>query len=346
MKIIFLTPRYSPHLGGVETHVKAIADELSQRSHNVTVMTQAQNAIEPMREKCGNIEVYRIPVEANLDKQKTWQWIKQHVELFNAADIIHAHDVFWWTVPIFMKNRKKIFTTFHGWEGIYPVPIKNKLQRWVYAQLSQKTIHIGKWIEEFYWDKGDLVLYGGVDLKKSKNNSRFIYPEVSKGSNSKLMIVFLGRLSKDNDVEKYIEMLDILKRKNVTYTITWIGDGELREKCEEYGEVTGMIENYDTYIKDADIVFASSYLSMLTAHSYGKIICALYSNDLKKRYLETYPIKESIIKNKSPSVVADDLLKLLTADTQDEQHALQEEIKKYTWEKVTDAYEKLWERNK
>lgn len=329
MNITHLTRRYHPHLGGVETHVKSVVGELLQRSYKVTVITQQFSSSEALREVKQNLTIIRIPLECNQNKIKTWTWFWKNRDLLVHTDIIHVHDVFWWILPFSIAIRNKTFITFHGWEGRYPVPFINKLQRYAFAALSKKTIHVGAWIKEFYWDKPNITIYGGIsENNKYKNNKK----------NNTTQLVFLGRLSKDNDLEMYLRFVDLLKKSSANVTVTWIGDGEYKQECSKYGEVTGMLTDYSEYLEKADFVLASSYLSILEANSLGKQVLAFYSHDLKKRYLETYPIKDGL-------VIANDVDTLVSVAQEINEYNGQEIIeatKEYTWKHVTDTYISLW----
>ena len=340
--VIHLCRWYSPHVGGVETHVAAISQELHQRGWRVLVFTEQHDAHLPLCEKKGGIEIYRKSALES-EKMKTWQWLWSQRQLLDQADVIHAHDVFWWLLPYyaarFFTAHKKIFITFHGWEGQYPVPFKNKLQRWVWSRISTGTMHVGEWIREFYWDKPDVVTYGGTELEKKDIPARRSKPLYS--------FVFCGRLSSENEITKYITLLNELKSNQVAFEMTWVGDGPLRGKCEEVGTVTGFVASPIQYLRNADIVFAASYLSILQAQSIGKVVGAFYSHPLKQRYLETFPGAKVMIITDQISEMEEKLLKLLFEDRQYEKLSQQAQkfAQQQTWDKVTNAYETLWKKS-
>lgn len=318
MTIVHITPSFLPNRGGVETHVAAVVDLQQKNGHTVAVITKP----------------------APHTKIATWKFIFTQLPKLLQADVIHVHDVFWWLLPIFpllFLHHKKIVTTFHGWEGQFPIRWQAKAQRWVYNQLSSKTVHVGAWIQEFYWDKPDLIVYGGVGDSGIKSTQR-------RPFSNPLQIIFIGRLESENDIELYFDFLDQLKKENVRFTITWVGDGSYCYQAEKYGEVTGMVSNVGNYISKAKIVLASSYLSMLESQAAGKIVIALYSNMLKQRYLETYPGSSAMVVTNNPTAAVINVKQLLSSPKKQQEitTTMKKTIAPLTWNSIVDSYQNVY----
>ncbi|MBP7842504.1 glycosyltransferase family 4 protein [Candidatus Woesebacteria bacterium] len=347
MKIVFISRLYLPHLGGVEIHLREISAILLRMGHNVSIVTSQHDKKLSLHAEYDGVEVFRIPYDVMGNKQKTWNAIKQLRPLFADADVVHVHDVFWWILPIYSSIKNKIFTTFHGWETQFPIPLNSKIHRLFVSKLSKGTIHVGDFIRKFYWDKPNFVTYGGINQKrftKSQMSKKVV--DNKKQKNSVMRFVFVGRLEHDTDIQLYLEFLKVLKANNIVFEVIWVGDGVLKTKCQEFGKVTGFVKNISQYIVKADFVFASSYLSILEAQCLEKIVLAFYSNRLKKEYLETFPgSKYMLIAGSIESMFTkvEQLLserKLLAQMRLDaKQFAL-----KNTWEKVVGKYLQLWRK--
>lgn len=337
MKIVHLARLFTPHIGGVETHVREISKESIQAGHEVIVITEQHDESLSATEIIDDLKIIRIPAGGYNSKLETWKALWQYHHVWQEADIIHVHDVFWWMLPFILLIKNKLFMTFHGWEGQYPVRWQAKAQRWLANTLAVKSIHVGEWIQEFYWDKPDAVMYGGVNLPQLN----FKKPIQSS------KIVFLGRLSLDNDVHLYLKVLDTLKLKNKK-PVVWLGDGEMRTECEKYGQVMGFVKKPELYLQAADIVFASSYLSILEAQALGKVVVAMYSIPLKKRYLETFPGVSSMIIGTDPQKVSSAIKELQR--NKRKQIELSQSASRFaksqTWKKVAEVYESLWQQKK
>lgn len=333
---MFITPHFWPRLGGVETHVARLSEVLHSRKWQVEVVTLQDDPTQVLREKTSYAVVKRIPLRSQVGRSSLWSWIKKYFQSISENAIIHVHDVGWWLLPILFFNKKnKFYITFHGWEGKYPVRWQAKLHRLLISLLVNGNIHVGSFIQNFYWDKPSAVVFGGVQLPVKTEIQPIATP---------LNIVFLGRLETENNIEKYIEVLSKLAQSNVVVKMTWVGDGKFRHICEKWGRVTGMVDDVRSYTKDAHLIFASSYLSMLESQAQGKVICALYDNPLKKMYLESYPGSDTVILESSAALVAERIMELL--ENQDKYRYLSKKSAAFaqtqTWNLVADRYEQLW----
>lgn len=142
-------------------------------------------------------------------------------------------------------------------------------------------------------------------------------------------ILFIGRLEKDLGLETYFKALDILKLK-----IDIAGDGSLKKECQKYGRVLGFVD-IDKIIKNYNIIFASSYLSILQALINKKPVIAVYENPLKEDYLKMSPFSRFISIVNNPKDFS--LNKKFSQKGYDW-------AQKQTWQKVTDIYLKLWQK--
>ncbi len=269
-KILMITPAFYPSRGGVETHVRRVSEELAKRGWQVRVLTKLiGNAVE--QEKIGKLAVFRFkfPLVKLLGLLVIWwKLIVQYWQLVRWADVVHAHDVFLWYLPLrLIFWRKKVVTTFHGWEGKYPIPWKNIFFKKLAARLSDKTVAIGKYVEKYYDIKTDLVIYGGVDVP-------------SKLPKKQNLLLYVGRLSEDTGLPL---LLDTLKNNAWQGKVVFCGDGELRGRAEKFGEVVGFADP-KSYLRKARVVFAGGYLSALEALAHQCSVAVAADNELKKDY--------------------------------------------------------------
>lgn len=341
-KVLFITPRFYPDKGGVENHVEEIAENLIEKGYKVTVLTVSDDAQARKREVKDSIEILRITGVDRLDKVQIWRRIVGLRQQFAQADIVHVHDVFWWLFPVYTSIRKKVYCTFHGWEGRYPIPLKNKLWRYLFSYLSRKTIHVGAWIQEFYFDTPDAVTYGGISNK--------CFDDRLHTSNSReTKIAFVGRLEKENDIEAYLQIIAKLQKKIKNIRVTFVGGGSYQPQCQKIGEITGMIgcKRVLDFIQDVDFIFAASYLSILQAQAVGKIVVATYSHRLKQRYLETYSGAKYMIISGDQDYITRQIVELNKDKKRKKrlERAVRIFARKQTWKKVTQLYINLWQIN-
>lgn len=261
MKMLFLTHYAWPHVGGVEKHIENIADEIQQKGYEVKIISEKD---------------IRYPHIKFLGLIYIWFWLFKNRNLIKKVDIVHIHDVFIWYLPFkFLYPKKVVYTTFHGGQGKWPIPLKDKLLVKIAAKLSDGTICVGGFIPKYFGIKADYVIYGGVDnIIKSKNQKE-------------KLIIFLGRLEKETGVYEFIEKI----KKYDNYRIKFVGDGSLRSICEKYGMVHGFCDP-TPFLEKASICFAGGYLSALEALEYG---CELWTDaktPIKSDYWKTFPYKK------------------------------------------------------
>lgn len=314
MKILFLTRLFYPHIGGVEKHVYEISQKLNLpaqaggKSQKITVITEKFDENLKDREIVNGIKIIRFsyPKARFFGLLKIWIWLFRNRRLISESDIVHCHDVFIWYLPFrFLFFGKRVYTTFHGWEGVYPVSVKNILLKRLAARLSWGNICVGRFIEKYYGIKADVITYGGVETQKSKFKSQ---KYKSKGK-----IVFLGRLEKDTGISKLFDFLG----KHKKYRADFCGDGVLRSECEKYGRVYGFVDPAP-FLKKKEICFAAGYLSAMEAVSFGCKLMVGWSNPLKKDYWKSSPFLGKNVK---------------------------QWVGEQTWEKLADEYQNLYRNN-
>ena len=266
MKILFLARHKWPHVGGVETHVRELGKRLKIKGESVKIISE---------------EDIRFPKIKYLGLLYIWFWLFKNRKLIKWADIIHCHDVFIWYLPFrFLYSKKPVYTTFHGWEGTWPIPWRNIMHKRLASRLSWGTIAVGKYIEKYYGVKVSRIIYGGNDhLGGAKAHPRGVN-RVSHNFRGVNHIVFVGRLEKDTGVLDFIEQLKI---NNLKFKTDFVGDGSLRKECEKFGKVHGFVDP-NPFLEKADICVPGGYLSYIEAKSLGCKIKVFANNPLKIDY--------------------------------------------------------------
>jgi len=294
MRILFITRRYSPSIGGVEKHVREVSLSLRKKGHKVTVISE---------------EDIKYPHIKLLGLFSIWFWLFRNRNLIKQSDIVHCHDVFIWYLPFrFLYPSKPVYTTFHGWEGRYPIPKKNILLKKLSAKLSWGSICVGKYIEKYFGIKADFITYGAV--------TSILYSiEVKKPK----YIVFIGRLERDTGLLTFLEWLE----KHEGYGVGFCGDGALRSECERYGKVHGFGDPKPFLIK-AEFCIPGGYLSALEAMAYKCKIKVFLDNPLKADYWRLTPFYEWV--------------------EEEDVESAYEWVKGQNWKKLARVYIKLWSR--
>lgn len=340
MDILMITPLFYPHVGGVEKHLKRVSEELIKKGHKITVITIKHDSKLSDFEQIGNMDVYRFQ---KMKIYEIWIWIYKHRWLIRKSDVIHFHDyrTFYWFFPFrFFYPLKKLFITFHGYEGILPIPKMIIFLRKISEYLTSGNICMGTFIPKWYGTKADFVSFGGVDQLKHKIS-------VEKGS-----ALYIGRLETDTNIMEYIKALKILKEDDINVKLDICGDGTLKHEIRDYAQKNGLnikfhgfVNEIYPYLNICSFAFLSGYLSILEAMISRKLVFSVYSDDLRRDYLTSIPKSEKMM------IITDSSDKLAKKISYYyKHHEKKEEIienaykfaKKQKWEHLANIYLKLW----
>lgn len=235
MTIVFLTRRFWPQIGGVEKHVLEISKRLVKKGHKVVIITELekntndrdkQSLIESARltGKVTGIEIYHIN-PGNDDwfkKFRIWKELWGFRKLLSSADVVHCHDVFFWYLPFrFLYLSKKVYITFHGYEGNFIPTRKAILMHKLGEKLSKGNICIGKFFERWYGTKPTYISYGAVDEKLLKGQK----------VTDKKMITFVGRLEEETGIMEYLKAFKKISESG-RFKLDILGEGSLMGKQE------------------------------------------------------------------------------------------------------------------
>jgi len=285
MKILFFTRLFWPHIGGVEKHVLNVSQELIRKGHQVTVVTSRDHRGYPTDDVVvGGIKVKRIPVikAKLLGLFRIWLWVIRNIGFIKEFDIIHVHDVFIWLWPVkVLLPSKKIFVTFHGHSGQFPLNKIDVLQKRLAAALSSGHIDIGDYISTYYGFSPGIINYGGVRYPRVK---------VKKAGN---LVLYVGRLDQTLPIKTICKTLGLIIDSG-KYKAEFCGDGELRKKAEKYGKVYGFIDPTDKF-KKAKFVFASGYLSAMEGMINKCLVFVSFDNKLQRDYFYKSPLRKYLV---------------------------------------------------
>jgi len=84
-----VAPYFSPHVGGVESHVESVATELARRGRAVTVLTSRLAGTAP-RERRDGFDVVRLPMRANVWTTPVLAGVGEALAS-GGFDVVHTH---------------------------------------------------------------------------------------------------------------------------------------------------------------------------------------------------------------------------------------------------------------
>jgi glycosyltransferase involved in cell wall biosynthesis len=283
------------------------------------------------------VEVYRIPYFAIKSKLSLWTWMEKQIELFDWADVVHIHDVFWWYWPIWVSRLfKPVYITFHGYEGSGLPTKKAIMWRKLAECLCRGSICIGGFMKKWYWAAPELISYGAADLRP-------LPPKKDRTA------VFLGRFDEDTGVLVYAQAVRHSKLFSKVY---FYGDGPQKARLKRIigGDKRCVIlpwtDSVTSAMRRGNFVFVSRYLGILEAMQAKKLVIAVYNNRIKQDYLMCHPMSDNMIVAANSQQLLDQLHHL-----KDDSKSVQQMIerahdwaKDQTWNKLAWEYLSLWQK--
>jgi glycosyltransferase involved in cell wall biosynthesis len=235
VRIAQVCPRYYPNIGGVETHVQEISERLVKRGFYIEVVCTDPSGKLPKHEMINGVIITRFKSFAPGD---AYYFAPQIYFYLNRAnfDLIHAHN--YHTIsPLFAalskKDRKFIFTphTF-GFSKLFPRNIFHKIYKpfgtFIFNS-ADNVVSISKveeeWLKKTFRIPDNKLNYIPlpIDIGEAK---------VEKRSKDDVKIVFVGRLSREKNIDVLISAFKLVKQSHPECKLYIVGDGPLRGYLE------------------------------------------------------------------------------------------------------------------
>lgn len=251
MKIAQICPRYSPDIGGVETHVKEISERLVKAGHDVEVITTDPTGKLSKQEIINGVKVIRFrsfaPGNAYYFAPQIYTYLKKH-----DYDVIHAHS--YHAFPAFFASLGR-----HGGKFVF-TPHYHRHGHTVFRDLLHKPYRLlGKMIfswadsvicvseyekklveSDFEVATKTVKIPNGINLKEFKDLRQ---PEKNSNMDSRRekILLYVGRLEEYKGVQYIIQSLHELQ----DFRLKIVGKGpyeaELRNMAKSFG-VEGRVE--------------------------------------------------------------------------------------------------------
>jgi len=270
MRIIYIAPRYYPHIGGVEYVVKSVAERLVKMGYSVTVIAGEPSIGKSREEEVNGVEVIRWPTWSpgdayHIPRQRN-KLEKLLTDLDRAADLIHIHSVHA-ILTVYSGllisnhiNAKFVITPhYHGSGHTIAREIAWTVWRRYVGKLLEMAdvVHVvssreSSLITRHYPEAKDKVVVIPNGVEEDVMNYKW------QGQQSNYM-VYAGRIEKYKRLE-----LALQTAKKLGIKLLIIGQGPYRKKLEKY------IRNY--YRDLAELLepqLRTKYLELLAGARYA-----------------------------------------------------------------------------
>lgn len=122
MRILFLTPLYVPHVGGLETLVHQLAPALQARGHDIAIVTSHGREAESGCERIDGVSVFRVDAHDVIESRDATGILRVELEMLRCArefdpDLVHSHDagpVLWMYTRAARRDQRPLVVTLHN----------------------------------------------------------------------------------------------------------------------------------------------------------------------------------------------------------------------------------------
>lgn len=288
MRVLITTDLYIPTINGVVTSVLNLKRELTKLGHEVKVLTLSQSNISYVEDNVtyiGSRNAQKVYPGARFTLSFDNEYIEELIKW--KPDIIHSQcELSTFRMAKYIANMLHI-PIVHTYHTVYEdythyFSPNKKLGRKIVTIFTRKVLeHVDCVIAPTEKVKSLLIGYGinkevhvvptGIDLNRFNINLR---PEEKQSLREKIgispndnVLINVGRLAKEKNVEEILFFLSKLKDNNIVLLI--VGDGPHREALESYTDKLGIsrkvfftgfvpLEQVSKYYKLGDVFVSAS----------------------------------------------------------------------------------------
>ncbi len=242
MKIAFVSHRYMPYKGGIETLVQAIGERLAASGHQIEVLTLTTSALLPAKQEFNGVTIRRFREWVPGDEYYAGMALLPYLLLHGKDhDIINAHN--YHSMPLLWAGvachaRLVASTHYHGHGHTVLTnwihPLYRPFGRWA-VQRAQRVIcasdHERNLVRAHFRvaeDKLDIVP-DGIPLAALQSAQPFDLPGTS--------LLYVGRLERYKRVDLAIDALAYLPEDHCLYVIGKGPDEPLLRQCAQRAQV-------------------------------------------------------------------------------------------------------------
>jgi len=245
MRILYVSARYPPFVGGTEIHAAEVARRMAARGHDVTVLT---TVFEPMpigEETVEGVRVIKVRAwPADFDfyfAPALYQFIKR-----GSWDIVHCQGYHTLVAPMAMaaaiRAHQRFVVTFHsgGHSSMLRRSLRPLQQQILRPMLKRADRLIG--VSQFETDffRRRLHLPAGQFTTITNGVSPDFLEVLDESSTSRRIICSVGRLERYKGHQRVIDVLPQLRKVVPDVALYIVGDGPYRPHLEALARRLGV----------------------------------------------------------------------------------------------------------
>jgi len=281
VRLLFISPSYYPHIGGIEYVVKSVAERLAGRGHEVTVLCGEAGIGEPREEWINGVHVVRWPVWApggayHFPRMRSAleQWL---LNTARGSDVVHFHSVHsvftMYSLSVLRKSGVHRVLTPH-YHGTGHTFFRRTL--WViwrrYVRRALASVDLVHSVSMY--EKQILAKDFGIKPVVVEHGVEEWILEVPWNPSGYAM--YSGRIEKYKNVHRLANIVKHLYEMGLSLELKVFGEGSFKQKLKRYLDKLGVKyelkppQRYDEYI---NYLSRASFFGLLSEReAFGQTI--------------------------------------------------------------------------
>lgn len=279
MNVCYVTHRYPPQSGGVETHVSELATRMVERGHDVTVVSADAGGDGHRRERRDGVQVRRVRAIAPGDAIHFAPGVVPAVRReLDAADVVHVHNyhsmsfAFGGLTASFSDARVVATPHYHAGSGN---ALRDRLLA-LYRPFGAATISRADAVLAVSdWERRQLATDFGAEATVVPNGVyRDRFRDADPHRHSRPYLLSVGRLEPYKGVQHLVDALAELPE----YDLLIAGSGSSREELEARAADAGVAErvSFLGYVDSERLpslyTGAAAHVTLSTHEAYGMTV--------------------------------------------------------------------------
>jgi len=227
MKILFILENYYPNVGGLETLFKNLVEDLAQKGHEITIITNKTDPTSQIHERSGLVTILRY----NFINRYLFSFLAIFPALPQAArhDLIHTTS-YNAGLPAYLAalfTGKKCIITFHEvWSKLwFKLPYFSRLQSMSHFLFEKLLLELpfDRFVAVSNYTRDQLIhagvrddritrIYNGIDYSKYQQHGAVTSPT--------FQFLYFGRLGISKGLDILLPSISILRKEIMNFQVT------------------------------------------------------------------------------------------------------------------------------
>lgn len=239
-RVLMVTPRFPPYVGGVETHVREVAAHLARSGVSTHVLTTVPNGSLAHREELAGIEVRRVRA---YPPGRDWYFAPGLIGpiLHGPFDLVHVQGIHTLVAPTAMlaalAAHRPFVVTFHT--GGHRSALRRRLRGTQWKLLSPLLRRAAALIAVSEFERSLFAQAAGIDparIRVIRNGAGLPEAAAAKVAEDPDMVLSVGRLERYKGHHQAVAAMPHLLRLRPGARLTIVGDGPERDALRRQAE--------------------------------------------------------------------------------------------------------------